>query len=137
VTRTSFWAESDTGFKWAVTSQELDRSYNYCFNTQKPNNEVAIMENRTEYVERISAQMVEWDVQIDLLKDKAESASSEAKSEYSKAISALKLKRDEAAQKLQGVSSAGDDEWEEIKTGTEHVMDEVRTMLRDTIKKIT
>jgi len=95
------------------------------------------MENRTEYVERISAQMVEWDVQIDLLKDKAESASSEAKSEYSKAISALKLKRDEAAQKLQGVSSAGDDEWEEIKTGTEHVMDEVRTMLRDTIKKIT
>ena len=95
------------------------------------------MENRTEYVERISAQMVEWDVQIDLLKDKAESASSEAKSEYSKAISALKLKRDAAAQKLQGVSSAGDDEWEEIKTGTEHVMDEVRTMLRDTIKKIT
>jgi ElaB/YqjD/DUF883 family membrane-anchored ribosome-binding protein len=95
------------------------------------------MENRTEYVERISAQMVEWDVQIDLLKDKAENASSEAKSEYSKAISALKLKRDEAALKLQGISSAGDDEWEEIKTGTEHVMDEVRTMLRDTITKIT
>jgi len=95
------------------------------------------METRTEYVERISAQMVEWDAQIDLLKDKAESASSEAKSEYSKAISALKLKRDEAALKLQGVSSAGDDEWEEIKTGTEHVMDEVRTMLRDAITKIT
>jgi hypothetical protein len=95
------------------------------------------MDKRTEYVERISAQMVEWDVQIDQLKDKAESAASGAKDEYSNAIAALKLKRDEAALKLQGVSSANDDEWEEIKTGTEHVMDEVRTMLRDAITKIT
>jgi len=95
------------------------------------------MDKRTEYVERISAQMVEWDVQIDQLKDKAESAAFGAKDEYSNAIAALKLKRDEAALKLQGVSSANDDEWEEIKTGTEHVMDEVRTMLRDAITKIT
>jgi hypothetical protein len=95
------------------------------------------MDKRTEYVERISAQMVEWDVQIDLLKDKAESVTSGAKDEYSNAIAALQLKRDEAALKLQGISSASDDEWEEIKTGTEHVMDEVRTMLRDAITKIT
>ena len=95
------------------------------------------MDKRTEYVERISAQMVEWDVQIDQLKDKAESTAFGAKDEYSNAIAALKLKRDEAALKLQGVSSANDDEWEEIKTGTEHVMDEVRTMLRDAITKIT
>ena len=69
------------------------------------------MDKRTEYVERVSAQMVAWDVQIDLLKDKAESVSSGAKSEYSSAIAALQLKRDEAALKLQGISSASDDEW--------------------------
>lgn len=94
------------------------------------------MDKRTEYVEKLSAEMVEWDSQIYLLKDKAESAVSGSRSEYSNAIAALQLKRDEAALKLQGISSAGDDEWDEIKTGTENVWGEVRTILRDTISKI-
>ena len=94
------------------------------------------MDKRAEYVERLSAQIVEWDVQIDLLKDKAESATPEVKSDYSDAIAALQLKRDEAAAKLQGISTAGDDEWEELKTGTEQVWGEVRTILHDAIMKI-
>jgi hypothetical protein len=94
------------------------------------------MDKRTEYVEKLSAQMVEWDNQIDMLKDKAESATPEAKSDYSNAIAALQLKRDEAAAKLQGISAASDEEWEELKSGTEQVWDEVRTILRDAIMKI-
>ena len=94
------------------------------------------MDKRTEYVEKLSAQMVEWDVQIDLLKDKTESATPENKYEYANAIAALQLKRDEAAVKLQGISSASDDEWEELKTGTENIWGEVRTILGDAIMKI-
>ncbi len=94
------------------------------------------MDTRTEYVEKLSAQMVEWDNQIDLLKDKAESASPEARSDYTKAIAALQLKRDEAAAKLQGISAAGDDEWEGLKAETEHVWEKVRTAVRDTIMKV-
>jgi len=94
------------------------------------------MDKRTEYVERLSAQMVEWDVQIDRLKDKAKSAATEAQSEYLQAITALQLKRDEAAQKLQGISAASDHEWEELKTGTEQVWDEVSSILRDAVLKI-
>jgi len=94
------------------------------------------MDTRDEYVEKLSAQMVEWDVQIDLLKDKAQSATPEARFEYSSAITALQFKRDEAAAKLQGISSAGDDEWEELKSGTERVWGEVRNILHDTIMKI-
>jgi len=94
-------------------------------------------DKRTEYVERLSAQMVEWDSQIDLLRDKAKSATPETTADYSNAVAALQLKRDEIAAKLQGVSSASDDEWEELKTGTENVLGEVRTMLRDAITKIT
>jgi hypothetical protein len=93
------------------------------------------MDKRTEFVEKLSAQMVEWDVQIDRLKDQAENAKPEAKFEYSMAISALQLKRDEAAVKLQGISAAGDDEWEDLKTGAEQIWDEVRTVLRDAIGK--
>ena len=65
-----------------------------------------------------------------------QSATAEAKTDYSSAIAALQLKRDEAAEKLQGISAATDDEWEDLKTGTEKVWDEVRTILRDAIMKI-
>jgi hypothetical protein len=94
------------------------------------------MDKRTEYVESLSAQMVEWDAQIDLLKFKAESAAPEAKLELKKTIAALNFKRDEAALKLQGISASGDDEWEELKAGTEQAWGEVRTVLHDAIGKI-
>jgi len=94
------------------------------------------MDKRAEYVEKLSSQMVEWDAQIDRLRDKAESATPEARFEYSSAIAALQLKRDEAAAKLQGISAAGDDEWEELKSGTERVWGEVRSILHDAIMKI-
>lgn len=94
------------------------------------------MDKRTEYVEKLSAQMVEWDNQIDRLKDKAKSASADAGTDYAGAIEALQLKRDEAARKLEGISAAHDDEWEELKSGTDQVWGEVRTMLRDAVMKI-
>jgi hypothetical protein len=94
------------------------------------------MDKRTEYVEKLSAQMVEWDAQIDQLKDKAESAAPGSKPDYSNAIAALQLKRDEAALRLQGISAASDDEWEDLKTGTENAWGEVRTILHDAIMKI-
>ena len=94
------------------------------------------MDKRTEYIESLSAQMMEWDTQIEQLKDKAESATTESKSDYSQAIAALQLKRDEAAQKLQGISTASDHEWEDLKKGTDQVWGEVRTILRDAVLKI-
>ena len=94
------------------------------------------MDKRTKYVEELSAQMVEWDVQIDLLRDRAASASSELQFEYSSAIAALNIKRDEAAIKLQGISVASDDEWGDIKAGTDQVWEEVGTMLHAAIMKI-
>ena len=94
------------------------------------------MSERTEYVEKLSAQMVEWDNQIERLKDMAESSTPGKTVDYSDAIATLQLKRGEAAEKLQGISSAGDDEWEELKSGTEHVWGEVRSILHDVIMKI-
>ena len=93
------------------------------------------MDKRTAYVEALSAQIVEWDAQLDLLRDKVESAPPDSKFEYYGAIAALQLKRDEAAVKLQGIAVSSDDEWEDLKEGTEKVWDEVRTILRDTIVK--
>jgi hypothetical protein len=46
------------------------------------------MDKRADYVEKLSAQMVDWDAQIDLLKDKAEIATPEERFEYSNLITA-------------------------------------------------
>ena len=62
------------------------------------------MDKRTECVEKISFQMVEWDAQIEQLKIKATSAKPEARVECLNAIATLKLTRDEAALKLQGMA---------------------------------
>jgi hypothetical protein len=94
------------------------------------------MDKQTENVEKLSAQIVEWDAQIDLLKDKADSASSGEKSGYLNEIRTLQLKRDEAAQKLQGIGTTTDDEWGDVKAGSEDVLDEVRSMVSDAITKI-
>lgn len=79
--------------------------------------------------------MVEWEVQIERLKDKAESATTEAKAEYSKAAAALQLKRDRAVEKLQGIAMVSEDEWEDIKVGAEQIWDEVKWLFRETSKK--
>lgn len=94
------------------------------------------MDKQTELVEKLSAQIVEWDAQIDLLKDKAESAAPGEASEYSKSIAALRVKRDQAALELQGIAPTSDDQWGDIQTGSEKVMDEVRTIVSDAITKI-
>jgi len=95
------------------------------------------MDKRTEYVERLSAQMVEWEAQIDRLKIKASSSASAAKHEYSNEIAALQQKHDEAALKLQGISTAGDNEWEDLKAGAEQIWGDFTAMLGNAIKKIT
>jgi hypothetical protein len=94
------------------------------------------MDKRAEYAEKLSAQMVEWDMQINQLHIKATSATPEARLEYSNAIEALRLKRDEAAQKLQNIPVTGDDEWEVLKTGIDQIWGDISTMLGDAVKKI-
>ncbi|MDA3835402.1 MAG: hypothetical protein PF495_18655 [Spirochaetales bacterium] len=79
--------------------------------------------------------MVEWEVQIDRLKDYAENATADAKFDYSKTVSALQLKRDQAAEKLRGIGLVSGDDWEDMIDGVEQIWVEVRGLLRNVIKK--
>jgi hypothetical protein len=92
-------------------------------------------DKQTEFVEKLSAEIVAWDVQIDQIKNEMERATAEAKHEHSKTIFALELKRNQAAEKLQGIAMATDDEWEDMKTGAEQIWDEVKGLLKGAIKK--
>lgn len=44
--------------------------------------DIAMKGQRTKYIEKLSAHMVEWDVQIERLKDQAGNATAEAKTKW-------------------------------------------------------
>jgi hypothetical protein len=94
------------------------------------------MDQRTNYVENLSAQMSKWDVQIDRLKNQAEAASAEANFAYAKIVALFQWKRNQAAEKLRGIAAAGDDEWEAMKDEAEQIWAEVKWLLNDVAKKI-
>jgi hypothetical protein len=94
------------------------------------------MDQRTNYLEKLSAQMTKWDVQIARLKNQAETASAEADFAYAKIVALFQWKRNQAAEKLRGIAAAGDDEWEELKAGAEQIRAEVKWLLNDVVKRI-
>jgi hypothetical protein len=94
------------------------------------------MDKQTAKVERLSAQIVEWDAQIDLLRDKAKSATSGDTSQFSNEIRTLQIKRDKAALELQGIAPTSNDEWGDVKAGSENIMNDVRAIVSDAITKI-
>lgn len=83
-------------------------------------------DKRKAYEEKFDAQLKEWSTKITLLNTKADKAKAEAKVEYYKTIEHLQGKQDEARIKLQELRAAGDDVWEDIKTGAENVWTDVK-----------
>jgi hypothetical protein len=100
-----------------------------------PRKDITMKDERTKYIEELSAHMVEWDMQIDRIKGQAENANAEAKFAVAKSVSALQLKRNQAAEKLRGIGMASEHDWEDMKEGVEQIWDEVKELLRDAIKK--
>jgi len=77
------------------------------------------MENRKEYIDKMAARLKEWDAEIEKLELKAETAKADVKASYNKKINELRLKKEEAHQKLEKIQDAGEDAWEELKDGAE------------------
>jgi len=94
------------------------------------------MDKRTEYVERLFAHMVEWDSQIMLLRNKSENSLPDTRIEYSNTINELQHKRDVVALKLDGISNSKDNDWEELKTGTENALGDIRTTFFNAVTKL-
>ena len=83
-------------------------------------------DKRKAYEDKLDAQLEEWNVQIALLKARADKAKADAKIEYYKTIDTLHHKQAEAGTKLHELKNAGDDAWEDLKTGAEKAWDEVK-----------
>ena len=77
------------------------------------------MENRKDYIDKMVIRLREWDNEVQKLEVKAETAKTDVKASYNQQINELRLKKEEAQQKLKKIQDAGEDAWEELKDGAE------------------
>lgn len=74
---------------------------------------------KESYQKKLQAELDQWSADIDKLKAKANKAESDIKLEYYEQVEALRVKQEEAKEKLSELKAASDDAWEDLKAGTE------------------
>lgn len=88
------------------------------------------MSTRDAYMEKLKAQLDEWNAELDKLSARARKARAESRIEYESAIEELSRRRDQARQKLEELRAAGGDAWTDLKQGAEDVREAMNEALR-------
>lgn len=81
------------------------------------------MSMKEAYEQKIEAQLDEWKAEIEKMKAQARNADAEAQLEYYKQIEELRMKQETAREKLGELKQAGEDAWEDMKSGIELAWD--------------
>lgn len=84
------------------------------------------MSKRHEYLEKLKAQLEEWEYDIDRLEAKLEDAQGEAKVKMDKTIKELKVKQQDVQVKLKKIEEAAEDAWHDVKDGLELAWDSLK-----------
>jgi nucleotide-binding universal stress UspA family protein len=109
--------------------EELKGSLDSALSTFKEKGGEAIetvSKKRKAYAEKLEAQLKEWGTEIDILKAKAEKAKAEAKIKYYESIQDLRAKQESLGQKLQELKGPGGEAWEEVKTGVDRAVKDLK-----------
>ena len=77
------------------------------------------MSMKDAYLQKMDAQMEEWNSEIDKMKAKADKADADAKLNYYEQIEELNTKQQAAQEKLRELKNSGEDAWEDLKAGFE------------------
>lgn len=83
------------------------------------------MASRQAYVQKLNAQLKEWDAKLDQLSAKAQKATADARINYENELESLKARRAVANRKLEELGQRGENAWEDMKDGLEKVWDEL------------
>ena len=77
------------------------------------------MTKRDEYVEKLKAQLDQWNTEVATWEAKAKVAQASARGEYEKQLEAFRLQRDQATEQLRRVQSASGEAWVELVRGAD------------------
>jgi DNA anti-recombination protein RmuC len=81
---------------------------------------------RDAYVERLKAQLDDWNAQIDKLEARARQADAETRVEYEKQIEALRSRRDDMQNRLEDLRDAAGDAWRDLQKGADDAWEEIK-----------
>jgi hypothetical protein len=79
------------------------------------------MKSRDEYIIKMQAKLAEWDTEINMLVARGDEIASDVKAEYKAQVEMLKEKLVVARKKVEELQQAGDNAWNDLKSGLEVV----------------
>jgi len=90
------------------------------------------MENRDEYVEKLKAQLDEWNAELVRWEARAKAAQTDARVEYERRIDALRQQRDSAVDQLTRIQATAGDAWLELARGADEAWEKMRNAFEKT-----
>ncbi|MBN2365999.1 MAG: coiled coil domain-containing protein [Calditrichaeota bacterium] len=93
------------------------------------------MKDRQMYIDKLSAQLKEWDAEISKLEAKADKVKADARIEYEKQITDLQNKKLEVKNRIGEIREAGEDAWEELKEGAEKSIQTMKNALNNALSR--
>jgi hypothetical protein len=84
------------------------------------------MSNRDEYVEKMKAQLDQWNADIAKWETKAQAAQVEARAEYDKRLEAVRQQREQAMYQMKLLQGAAGEAWVEMMRGTDEAWARMR-----------
>lgn len=83
------------------------------------------------YLDRIEAQIKEWDADFEKMKAKAQIASADARIEYFNKLEGLKVRSEQFKQEYGRLKSASGEAWDELKGGLDKAYNEMSSTFAD------
>ena len=77
------------------------------------------MMNRDEYVQKLKAQLDEWNVEAKKWEHKAQEAQAHMKTEYEKQLATLNSRREAALYQMKLLQNASQDAWQDMMKGAD------------------
>jgi chromosome segregation ATPase len=93
------------------------------------------MESKEAFKAKMDAQLKEWSTKIAQLKSKAEVAETMIKDECLRQVDTLRVKSEEANEKLEELKKSGDEAWDTMKAGVEKASSELKDAINSVVSK--
>jgi dsDNA-specific endonuclease/ATPase MutS2 len=91
--------------------------------------------DRKALIDKLTAQLKQWDAEIEKFEAKAQQANAETRAWYNEQIQYLHGKKQAARDKLNELEQAAEEAWKELKSGTEKAFDELKNAFQNALSK--
>jgi regulatory protein YycI of two-component signal transduction system YycFG len=95
-----------------------------------------IINPRNEFVEKLKAQIDQWNVDLDKISVNAQKLKGNSKVQADKQIAMIRSQQDELKTNLEKIQNSTDDAWDDLKKGAEDTRDKIGKAFTDVQKDL-